>query len=90
MDYLAVMECADRAIHSVAQTHLPEFVGDVDLYPAVDEGDGSRAHAPARESAPHNPQGGCATHTDAQRESQYGGEVTGVAQTDIVCYGGGR
>lgn len=53
MDYLAIMERADRAIHAVAQTHLSEFVGDVDLYPSGGEGDGSRAHGPARESAPH-------------------------------------
>ncbi|WP_187347770.1 hypothetical protein [Haloplanus rubicundus] len=53
MDYLAILERADRAIHSVAQTHLTEFEGTVDLYPAVGEGDGSRAHAPERESAPH-------------------------------------
>jgi len=90
MHYLDVMERADRAIHAVAQTHLPEFVGTVDLYPVVGEGDGPRAHAPARESAPHNPQGGCATHTDASRESQHWDEVTGVIQPNSVCYGGGR
>jgi hypothetical protein len=53
MDYLDVLERADRAIHSVAQTHLTEFVGTADLYPSVGEGDGPRAHAPAREPAPH-------------------------------------
>ncbi|AZH26907.1 hypothetical protein DU502_16665 [Haloplanus aerogenes] len=53
MDFFAIIERADRAIHSVAQTHLTEFVGTVDLYPSVGEGDGSRAHGPARESAPH-------------------------------------
>jgi len=88
MDYLAIMERADRAIHSVAQTHLTEFEGTVDLYPTVGEGDGSRAHAPARESAPHNPQGGCATHTPLWDESTDWGEKAGVAHDRFVCYGG--
>jgi len=88
MHYLDVMERADRAIHSVAQTHLPEFVGPVDLYPSVGESDGSRAHAPARESAPHNPHGGCATHTPRRGESTDGGEKIGVAHDGDVCYGG--
>jgi hypothetical protein len=52
MHYLDVIERADRAIHAVAQTHLHEFDGDVDLYPTTDEGDGSRAHAPAHRTAP--------------------------------------
>jgi hypothetical protein len=90
MDYLAILERADRAIHSVAQTHLTEFVGTVDLYPSVGEGDGSRAHAPARESAPHNPQGGCATHTARRIESTDGGEKGGVAHDGIACYGGSQ
>jgi hypothetical protein len=70
MHYLAIMERADRAIHSVAQTHLPEFEGDVDLYPTVDDGDGSRAHAPARESAPRTSPP--PLHTDSESPSRPG------------------
>jgi len=33
MEYFAVMERADQAYHSVAQTHLHEFVDGRDLYP---------------------------------------------------------
>jgi hypothetical protein len=90
MDYLAIIERADRAVHSVAQTHLSEFVGDIDLYPSVGEDDGSCAHGPARESAPHNPHGGCATHTDRRRESTDGAEMDSVVRAAPVCYGGSR
>lgn len=36
MDYVAIAERADGVTHDVAQTHLPEFVGDVELYPEAD------------------------------------------------------
>jgi len=68
MDYVAIMERADRTIHSGAQTHLTEFVGTVDLYP-VGEGDGSLAHWVARRSARQNPRGGCATPTACRGRS---------------------
>lgn len=68
MHYLDVIERADRAIHTVAQTHLHEFDGDtVDLYPSVGEGDGSRAHAPARESASHTSPPPLHTDSESQR-----------------------
>ncbi|GAB3315311.1 hypothetical protein GCM10027355_08820 [Haloplanus salinarum] len=54
------------------------------------DGDGSRAHGPARESAPHNPQGGCATHTVCRDESQDGDENDRVAHDGSLCYGGVR
>lgn len=76
MDYLAIMERADRAIHSVAQTHLTEFEGTVDLYPAVGEGDGSRTHGPARESAPHTSPP--PLHTDSESPSRPG--IRGVCK----------
>lgn len=67
MDYVVIMERADRAIHSVAQTHLSEFERTVDLYPSVGEGDGSRAHGLARESAPHTSPP--PLHTDSESPS---------------------
>lgn len=79
MHYLDVMERADRAIHAVAQTHLPEFVGTVDLYPTVGEGDGSRAHAPARESAPHTSPP--PLHTDS--ESRHRPGIHGVCKQGV-------
>jgi hypothetical protein len=36
-DYLEIAERADLAAHDVAQVHLSEFVGDVDLYPEADD-----------------------------------------------------
>ncbi|WP_251327915.1 hypothetical protein [Haloplanus pelagicus] len=79
MHYLDVMERADRAIHAVAQTHLSEFVGDVDLYPSVGEGDGSSAHAPARESAPHTSPP--PLHTDSESPRRLG--IHGVCTSGV-------
>ena len=54
------------------------------------EGDGSRAHDPARERPPNNPHGGCTTATVAAAESQDGCEKVRVTQAGSSCYGGRR
>lgn len=49
-----------------------------------------RAHAPEHESTPHNPLGGCATHTPLRDESTDGGKMGRVAHDGVACYGGSR
>jgi len=50
-------------------------------------GQPSRAEsAGARVSPPHSPQGGRATDTRRSDEPQDGAEITGVAQTPVLCY----
>lgn len=50
----------------------------------------TRAESPgARASPPHAPHGGRATDTISRNESPDVTEVTGVAQTPILCYAGG-
>lgn len=80
MHYLDVIERADRAIHAVAQTHLHELAGEtVDLYPTTDEGDGSRAHAPVRETASRTSPP--SLHTDSESERRL--RIHGVCKQGV-------